>query len=69
MGREYFGRRGVPPEAEALVRNVERAQRLRHEVLLGTPELDRGTTEFQRLGGGEADEERLSRYLDISMIS
>jgi nucleoside-diphosphate-sugar epimerase len=59
----------VPAEAEALARHVERPQRLGDEVLLGTAELDCGTAELLSLGGGETDEEGLSRYLDIQMIS
>jgi hypothetical protein len=55
----------VLPEAEALARHVERAQRLGHEILLGTAELDRRATQFLGLGGGKTDEQRLPRYLDI----
>ncbi len=52
-------------EAEPLARKVERAQRLGDEVLLGAPELDRGTAELLCLRGRETDEEGLARYLDI----
>ena len=59
----------MPPEAEALPWDVQCAQRLGDEVLLGPPELDGGTAELLGLGRGKADEEGLSRYLDIQMIS
>ncbi len=69
LGREHLRRARVPPETEPLARDVERPQRLRDDVLLRPPELDRGTAQLLGLGGRQADEQRLSRYLDIWMIS
>jgi nucleoside-diphosphate-sugar epimerase len=57
------------PEAEALAGDVERAECLGDHVLLGTTELDGGAAELLGLGSRKADEQGLSRYLDIKMIS